>query len=446
MVGFKGLAWLPETTHRRFAARAKKESPSLGIIAFETAKIMSRLVSLYRSLSDVEISRLKNDVVRSKGVQFLNSMDEGLLLSLACAEKLEDLDRAADAVSLLGNKCNDLGLNRFDMIYTDLKLGIVDFGKSELYGSRVAERKVRKMEKLVSTTSYFQAALEALTGMEISERRLKQLNDRQIEMMKINLDVFKEKLENQRKEVRNSREISLWSTTFDKSVDLMARIVCIVYLRICAVFGPHRMFFQDKKLVPHSGPLLTKSKPLMVRFYSQRSIHFPDEDEISCGPDDVGNNGVFHSAGSDTVGGSGLTMRYAHLIILAEKYMDSKITISHDERESFYQMLPENVKSVLRTKLRKEMRSAENDASLAEGWRDAMVEMMGWLAPMAHDSVKWQMERTFDRMKFESKSIDSVLLLQTLHFSDKEKMEAAITELLVGLSCIFRFENRQLVV
>ncbi|GFQ04803.1 hypothetical protein PHJA_002624300 [Phtheirospermum japonicum] len=442
MVGFKNLAWLQEPNHRRLAADGKKESSNLGILAFETAKIMSKLVSLYKSLSIEGISRLQNDVVRSRGVQFLNSMDEEYLLSLACAEKLEDLDRAASAVSCLGKKCNDFGLNRFDIIYTDLKLGIANFGKLESHGSRVSEKKMRKMEKLVSTTSCLQAALEALTEMEISERRLKQLTNRQIEMMKINLDDFNEKLENQRKEVRYFRENSLWTQTFDKSVDLMARIVCVVYLKICAVFGPQRMFLQGK-IVSHSGPLLTKSKPIMVRFYSQRSIDFPAEGETA----KSNSNGVFHSAGPETVGGSGLTTRYANLIILAEKYLDSKVSISPDEREAFYQMVPENVKSVLRTKLSRKMRCAESDASLAEGWRDAMAEMMSWLAPMAHDSVKWQMERKLERMKFDdADKANSVLLLQTLHFSDKEKTEAAIAEVLVGLSCIFRFENRQLCV
>ncbi|KAL3622853.1 hypothetical protein CASFOL_031912 [Castilleja foliolosa] len=438
MVGFKNLAWLPEKpNHRRIS-----ESSNLGILAFETAKIMSRLISLYKSLSDEGISRLRDDVIRSKGVQFLNSMDEEYLLSLACGEKLEDLDRVASAVSCLGKKCNDFGLNRFDIVYTDLKLGLVDFGKLQSHGS---DKKIRKMEKLVSTTSCLQAALEALTEMEVTERRLKLLTNRQIEMMKINLDDFNDKLEEQRKEVRFFRENSLWTETFDKSVDLMARIVCVVYLKICSVFGPQpQRMFQHDKAVSHSGPLLTKSKPIIVRFYSQRSIHFPDEDKTAkCSS----SNAVFHSAGPETVGGSGLTMRYANLIILAEKYLDSKVSISANEREMFYQMVPENVQSVLRTKLGRKMRCAESDASLAEGWRDAMAEMMGWLAPMAHDSVEWQMERKLERTKVdESNKGSSVLLVQTLHFSDKEKTEAAIAEVLVGLSCIFRFENRQICV
>ncbi|KAG6396485.1 hypothetical protein SASPL_142636 [Salvia splendens] len=104
------MGWLPEP---------KKEGKNLGILAFETAKTMSRLISLYKSISDEEISRLRNDAIRSKGVAFLNSGDEKFLLSLASAERLKDLDHAAAAVARQGKKCFDFGLERFDLVYKE---------------------------------------------------------------------------------------------------------------------------------------------------------------------------------------------------------------------------------------------------------------------------------------------------------------------------------------
>ncbi|XP_012849454.1 PREDICTED: uncharacterized protein LOC105969253 [Erythranthe guttata] len=253
--------------------------------------------------------RLEPGVIKSQGVAYLNSVDEEFLLSLAFAERL------------------DLGLNRFDLVYTDLKLGIIDFGKLE-YGSRTADKKLRKMEKLVSANSSLHAALEGLTEMEVSERRLKQLKERQIELLqKANFDLFNHKLENQRKDVRYFRMISLWSKTFDKSVDLMARFVFLLYARICSVLGqginPPPIETIKEKLVPHSGPLLTTSKPTMVRFYSRKSLLFFDEDDNGndgdggYGADEekiVKSNKVFHSAGPTTLGGTGLALRYADVI------------------------------------------------------------------------------------------------------------------------------------
>ncbi|PIN17083.1 hypothetical protein CDL12_10275 [Handroanthus impetiginosus] len=459
MIEFQNMGWLPEITsfisekptRHLLSAMPKKKSSHLGILAFEAAKTMSRLVSLYKSLSDEEISRLMKHIIKSEGVAYLNSMDEEFLLSLACAERLEDLDRAVAAVSRLGKKCNDFELNRFDLVYADLKLGFIDFGKLE-YGSRVIERKVQKMEKLVSTTSCLHAALEALAEMEVSERKLQQWKIRQTPLENGNLNLFYQKLENQRKEVRYFTETSLWRKTFDKSVSLMATIVFVVYARICMVFKPFVPILPSisvmepikEQILRHSVPILSEPRPSMIRFYSRKSdVYLNEYDSLGTDREKlVTNNRVFHAAGPSTLGGSGLALHYANVIMLAEKYLYSAASIGHHERESLYQMLPENLKSLVRTKLSKNMKCKEDDAFLAEGWRDAMIEIMGWLAPMAHNTVTWQMERNVERTKFDVKPC--VLLLQTLHFSDKEKTETAIAEVLVGLSCIYRFENRRL--
>ncbi|XP_057803475.1 protein PSK SIMULATOR 1-like [Salvia miltiorrhiza] len=428
MVGFKHIGWLPEP---------KKEGNNLGILSFETAKTMSRLISLYKSVSDEEISRLRNDVIRSKGVAFLNSDDEGFLLGLACAERLEDLDRAAAAVARLGKKCSDFGLERFDLVYKELKEGVVSSGKLR-YGSSAAERKIRKIERLVAATSGLHGAVESLAEMEVSERKMKQWKSRDSDLQKANYDNLIQKLEIQRREIRNFKEISLWNKSFDKCVDLMARVVLVVHRRICGLFGPRKRIPMKEKVFPHSGPLLTASKPVMVRFYSRKSGLFEEEEE------GVRTNRIFHSAGPETVGGSGLALRYANVILTAEKYLDSDVAISHVERESFYEMLPENLKILVRAKLSKNMRCAEEgDALLAEGWRDAVAEILQWLAPVADDTVRWQMERSFEKTRFDARP--TALLLQTLHFADREKTEAAIAEILVGLSCVFRFENRRFV-
>lgn len=432
MVAFKNMTWLSEISIFMGEKEPKKAS-QLGILAFETAKTMSILLSLYKSLSDEEMSRLRN-AVKTEGIAYLNSKDEGFLLSLACAETLEDLDKVAAAVARLGKKSIDLGLNQFDLVYTDLKLGIADFGKLE-YGSKKTEKRVAKMERLTGATAGLYTALEALAELEIYERKLKQWkNSTPTHLQKANFDDFSQKLEQQRKRVCHFREISLWSKTFDKSVGLMARLVCIVYARICSVFGPYIPVVPVKdQILPRSGPITRTSKPILVRFYSRKS-----EDRGLVAK----NNRVFHAAGPSTVGGSGLAMRYANVIHLAERCLDSSASLDHEERESLYQMLPENLKTSVRIKLSKKMKRAEEDELLAVGWRDAMAEILRWLAPMARDTMKWQRERNFERMKFDSKP-SSVLLLQTLHFSDKEKTEAAIAELLVGLSCIYRFENRR---
>ncbi|CDP06580.1 unnamed protein product [Coffea canephora] len=464
------MGWLLELSARKHGDDVQK-SNQLGILAFETAKTMSKLVSLYKSLSHDQISRLAREVVTSQGIAYLNSMDEGLLFGLACAERLEDLDKTATAVAQLGQKCRDFGLKRFDLVYNELKLGIVDLWKLG-HGSKHVEKKVQKMEKLIAATASLYSSLDALAELEISERKLGQWKHKGPSMQgKPNFQLFKEKLEKQRKQVHHLREVSLWSQTFDKSVHLMARVVCFVYARLYVVFGPYvpvlssvslgnlrpshqKEILKDspaqcciiaqlmnEQIHSHSGPIPTasNSKLRMVRFYSRKSVFFLDED------DDLGDrkvsrsNRVFHAAGPSTVGGSGLALRYANVILLAEKCLDSAESLDPETRESLYQMLPENVKSLVKSKLSKNVKGTEDDQLLAVGWREALRGIMGWLAPMAHDTVQWHLERNPEKMKFDLKP--TVLLLQTLHFSDKEKTEAAIAEVLVSLSCIFKHEN-----
>ncbi|XAR68920.1 hypothetical protein NMG60_11000335 [Bertholletia excelsa] len=436
MVALAAMGWLSEVGNKLKRSAAAENSTAdatpLGILAFETAKTMSCLVSLYKSLADSEFSKLK-EVIKSEGVAYLNSNDEAYLLSLACAERLEDLDRTASTVARLGHKCSDPVLNRFEFVYADLKLGLTNFGKLE-YGSREVEKRLEKMEKLVNATTDLYMALEALSELEVSERKIKQWKPN-----KANLDLFYQKLAYQRKQVRHLRETSLWGKTFDKSVGLMARIICVVYARILTVFNGHIPSLPrgEQPVISRSGPIQTAKKPCLVRFHSHRSNLFNMEDSVL-----GANNRVFHLAAPSTVGGSGLALRYANVIVMAENYLDSEVTVDDEGREKIYEMLPENLRRMVRSKLRK-LADAEEDGgeALAEGWRVAVGRIMAWLEPVARDTLTWQAEGSVEKAGLDSKP--SVLLVQTLHFADKEKAEAAIAEVLVGLSYICLYENRR---
>ena len=98
----------------------------------------------------------------------------------------------------------------------------------------------------------------------------------------------------------------------------------------------------------------------------------------------------------------------------------------------------------MRAKLRECWRKDRGvvDEWLAKGWKEVVGRILEWLGPVAQDIASWQEEQNMDRQqRLEAKP--RVLLPQTLHFSDKEKVEAAIVEVLVGLSCICWYEERR---
>ncbi|KAL5991786.1 hypothetical protein ACLOJK_012697 [Asimina triloba] len=456
------------------------QTSSLGILAFETAKAMSRLLCLHASLTDSELHSLRCSVFRADGVARLNSSDDGFLIRLACTEKLEDLDRAAFVVARLGRRCSSPELQRFDRTYADVKLGTVDFSKSTIPAKKL-EKNMKKMEKWVSATSALYAGLELLSELEVSERKLQALwgnGPIQFQVQKPKSGLFDEKAGWQRRHVKSMRAASLWNLPLQKIVQLMAKMVCNVFERLCIVFGPYvsdlPQVLQDRNLafvvssklpltpkqLHGSGPLdrwMARSK-LVARFSSknlkhQRSgsdlVRSKTEKEFQIQEISFGfvssagqqiraprrTKRITAEASPTTVGHAALALLYASVIIMADKILNRPDTADEEMREGLYQKLPFSLRKSVKFKMRGFCAGAfATDESVVVRWKEDVKDILQWLLPMARDTVQWQAERNFDRQQFDLRP--TVLLLQTLYFSDKEKTDEAIAEVLVGLSRI----------
>lgn len=68
---------------------------------------------------------------------------------------------------------------------------------------------------------------------------------------------------------------------------------------------------------------------------------------------------------------------------------------------------------------------------MAIEWSLVVSKIFEWLAPLAHNMVRWHSERNFEKQHTTLKA--NVLLVQTLYFADQAKTEAAMVQLLVGL-------------
>lgn len=145
---------------------AGRRSPSLGILAFEAASTMTKLLSLHRSLSEKEVARLRSNTMRAAGVEYLSSTDQAFLLRLACAEAVAALDAAAAAVARLGARC---GLD-FAGPYASLKAGAPD-ARLDQFVAKGLKVKAKRMERLVAATAKLCAEMEALDKLEAAEQR-----------------------------------------------------------------------------------------------------------------------------------------------------------------------------------------------------------------------------------------------------------------------------------
>lgn len=456
---------------------------SLGILAFEAAAAMSKLLSLHRSLSDQEVSRLRSDAMRSPGVAYLNSTDQAFLLRLACAELVVSLDAAAAAVARLGLRC---GLD-FGGVYACLKAGAPDARLDPLVakGLRV---KAKKMERLVAATARLCSEMEALDELESAERKMSVRGwsrlsgpipqhpqaaaaaaQQQLAVDSPGAESLRQELKTQQLKVKRLKEESLWNQSYKKAVGLMARAACALFVRICSIFGPFVPGLPpplpsattdsvqtrlSKLLHPRSGKAKASSGPITRRDGPSR-VH-PPMTSNSCPimgrpppgqPKSPTNWRKLLDAPPSTVGGAGLDQQYANVIVSAEELLrmeaEGRQEEAAAERAEMYEMLPAKLRAAVRSKLREWWRDpGPLDEALARGWKDAVDRIMAWLGPMARDTVQWQAERNMDRTR-RFDGAPRVYALQTLRWADKDKAEAAIVEVLVALSCICWYEERR---
>ncbi|XP_074585206.1 protein PSK SIMULATOR 1-like [Curcuma longa] len=485
--------FLADLRPRRASSFDLPQRPVVGILAFEAAAAMSRLVSLHHSLADHEVRRLRVDM-RSPGVAYLTSNDQAFLLRLACAELLAELDKAAVTVSFLGHKCCDPLLRGFDRLYSDLKAGAggsplslrevraaADLDRLGLGSTaKRVEKRMEKMERYVAMTSNLYAEMEVLNQMEASEKRIELQQQQQWQKRSGPIPVPKPpgvppalnpihlELRAQRHRVRGLKEESLWNKTYDKTVELMVRAVVTVFARICDVFGPCVLGLPPSRHQIHqfnpshpgkhsSGPLDRRVVPQHVQSLRNSApiLSVAANDALEPTPFERLRK-LLKEAPSSTVGGSGLASRYANLILSAQElHRERQQTGPQEEeeeekdaaaaaREELFQMMPSGMRTAVTMKLRecwrREGGKSSADATMAEGWKEAVAAILAWLGPVARDTLRWQEERTMEReRRFYTRP--RALLLQTLHFADVEKTEAAIVEVLVGLSCMSWYEE-----
>ncbi|KAI3911717.1 hypothetical protein MKX01_029478 [Papaver californicum] len=563
----KNALLLDHTSKKKNNNKKPEHKETIGILSFEVANIMSKTVYLHKSLTDQEISKLKNEILNSEGVKTVVSSDELYSIELVIAEKLDDLNHVASVISRLGKKCTESALQGFEHVYADIMTGVIDV-KELGFLVKDMDGMIRKMERFVNATSSLYNEMQVLNELEQASKKFQLTQHEETQR------AYEQKLIWQGQDVRHLRDISLWNQTYDKIVALLVRTVCTIYARICAVFGDsvsrsdvsnllalgsefsfggavggsvspsiqgqsggsqHSQMIHDpsqpasrKTTVQNSGQI--KRVPVEIKgthsratptklgdptfhpeysnfpcgsspgrlfmdclsLSSSASAELDDEVENVCQDNDralgirsgsingLGRDQTYFSgcsnrvdfgvpSGGDqrqpkfimtnraqfvlksrltvnappsTIGGSALALHYANVIIVIEKFLRYPHLVGEEARDDLYQMLPESLRKSLKTNLKSYFKNmAIYDAPLAHDWKEKLDKMLAWFSPLAHNMIRWQTERNLEQQQIITRT--NVLLLQTLYFADREKTEAAICQLLVGLNYICRYEHQQ---
>lgn len=227
----------------------------IGILAFEVATLMSKIVNLWTCLSDNQIARLRDDVINLAGIVKLVSDDENYHMNLAFTEIIENLCYAAQSVTRLGKKCSNPVYHRLDQIYRSPLETSADWYGWE-YRWKKMEKKVKKMERFVAVTSQLHQEMDVLVELEQTLRRMQCTPD----INRVKLLEFQQKVIWQRQEVKNLRELSPWSRTYDYTVELLSRCLVTIIERLKFLIGFNQTMFVDGNNMPPTIESLPRSR------------------------------------------------------------------------------------------------------------------------------------------------------------------------------------------
>lgn len=170
---------------------------------------------------------------------------------------------------------------------------------------------------------------------------------------------FQNKVELKRQEVKNLKDVSLWNTTYDYVVIVLAKSLFTIFSRIKHDFG-----------VPQ----------LKAEAETKDSDH-----HISPSPSIFSKHKLV-DAPPETLGAADLALHYANVIIKIEKFVASPL-LCYGIRSKFelHNMLPSSMKDELSERLPCIERATSSLEDLAAELKEAIAGTLEWLAPLAHN-------------------------------------------------------------
>lgn len=416
---------------------------SVGVLSFEVARLMTKVLHLTHSLTDSNLLSLRDHSLSLEGLTKIVTADETFHLSLVCAELADSLAHTADSVSRLSLRCTTPSLRSFHRMFHEF----ADMGRDPhgwVISCKDTESKNKKIERYVSVTTALYREMEEMTNLENSLRKhssqigIEYEEDNKKDSTRV-MDL-QQKIERQRQHVKYLKDRSLWNKSFDTVVLILARSVFTALARLKTVFSSAAAASSSPTVVSFLPRSLSSSSSSMNLVHPSPN----DEERLKTASSSafLEESARLLKPPETTLGGSGVALHYANLIVVMEKMIKQPQLVGLDARDDLYSMLPASVRSSLRSRL-KGVGFTATDGGLAVEWKAALGRILRWLLPLAQNMIRWQSERSFEQRHVATavNSQNRVMLVQTLVFADKVKTEAAITELLVGLNYIWRFER-----
>ncbi|XP_062020164.1 protein PSK SIMULATOR 2 [Rosa rugosa] len=361
----------------------------ISILSFEVANTIAKGANLLQSLSEKNIQFLKGEVLHSQGVQNLVSKDMRELLSIAAADKREELDLFSREVIRFGNQCKDPQWHNLSRYFS--RLDSDDPSHKQLRSE--AEMTMQELTTLGQHTSELYHELSALDRFEQDyKRKLEEAKALHLPLRGESLTMLQSELKQQRKLVRTLKKKSLWAKNLDEIVEKLVDIVAYTHQAILEAFGDN-------------GVTLVKGEK--------------------------GKN-------PQRLGAAGLALHYANMINQIDNIASRPTSLPPNTRDNLYHGLPDSVKKALRSRL--QILDAKEELMVSQV-KAEMEKTLHWLVPVAsntnkaHQGFGWVGEWANSGTEFgkNTSSESNLIRLQTLYHADKQKTDAYILELVTWL-------------
>ncbi|GAA0184647.1 hypothetical protein LIER_31935 [Lithospermum erythrorhizon] len=369
-----------------FASGMVTKGIKISILAFEVANTIVKGANLMHSLDEDNIKHLKDVVVPSEGVQKLISKDRDDLLSIAAADKREELKILSAEVVRFGNRCKDPQWHNLDRYFAKLE--------SELSPHRqLKEEALTVMNHLMNMVQYTAELYHEMHALDRFQqdynRKLQEEENPSATPKGDSLAILRAELKSQKKHVKGLKKKSLWSKVLEEVMEKLVDIVHYLHLEIHAAFG-------------------------------SADGHRPTKNT------------------HQKLGSAGLALHYANVITQIDTLVTRSSSVPQSTRDSLYQGLPPNVKASLRSKLQSFHGKEEFTIPQIKA---EMEKTLQWIVPMATNTTKahhgfgWVGEWANTGSDINRKSTGQLDLLriETLYHANKDKTEACILELVVWL-------------
>ncbi|WOH07216.1 hypothetical protein DCAR_0626645 [Daucus carota subsp. sativus] len=408
----------------------------LGVCSFEVASLMSRMIQLWNFLNkNVEKSQ---DFIDSVGIENLLKDNNGIS-DLVYGEVIYIFCEVARIIVRLAKRCSDARLKNLEH---EIEGQLLKMKNSWiiLLPCKKMDETIKEMGNLVTDNQNLYALMQELVKLE---EKLEGKNSVQ------RLFQLETKIEETQVKVSHLKR-SLWNAYYDDIVLLLSKCLFTIFVRIESLFNVVHVPGDDENMNLVRGQT-TEKLPInrLAKLWSSARGNrktSPLENLARCMVDHSvtresngpGNKTLsifktrMQSPSSGTLGDAELEKRYANAILEIDTLVMLPILISDAKLRELKKMLPRKISFVVKERLK----LVQNETSLSVSI-DMISEILNWLTPLAHNTItRWMSEQKYAHQNINTCGEKLLLQVETLCFADKEKADAVVSELLIGLTHI----------